>query len=245
MHERKRLWEFRWQLTFKHRMPGDVFLGVEQDKYVEVKWSQRCLAGNVLSLLRRASGGAMYHSYGDDPKATKGEQERPAVVFPLSLVDQLIITPAGETAPRLSDPSFPKFGITKSNDRKTFRRTISELELVSGPTYTFGFWSVSPFIDGVGWRAPARGLLPEVRFRDIGIFPPCFFVMYSLKPQKVHEKTESRHLDSRKVYAMRLAYWSTLQPPASSRADQLLRHAEPTHVSTERRSRRGHACGCF
>jgi len=242
MHGRKRLWEFRWQLSFKKEVDGQIFLGLEQDKYVPVTWAQRFVAGNVLRALRSASGGAMYQSYGDNPGETKGERERPVIVFPLSLVDQLIVTPAGETPPSLSDPSFSTFGITKANDRTAFRKAINKVELGLGPTYTFAFWGVSQFCDAIGWRAPARALLPEVSFLDVGILPPCFFVMYSLKPQGTNEKRDSRHLDSRKAYSVRMAYWSTLVPPDPARADELMkpgRQAQVTQVTSKVRTNRG------
>jgi len=223
MHGRKRLWEFRWQLKFKTPVQGDVFIGLEQDRYEPVSWVQRCAASSVLAALRGASGGAMYHSYGDDPSesSSETETERPAVVFLLSLIDQLIVTPEGEQPPSLSDPSFPDYGLTKANDRKAFRTALADLELVPGPTYSFGFWSVSQFCDGIRWQAPMRGLMPKVNFQDIGIHPPCFFVMYSLKPQAEDEKSDRRHLDSRKSYYVRLAYWSSLVPPDPLRAREL------------------------
>lgn len=238
MHGRRRLWEARWQLTFRRKVDGQVFLGLEQDKYMVVKWAQRVVAGNVLAVLRRTSGGAMYHSYGDDPTKVKGELERPTVVFPVSVIDQLIITPEGEPPPRLSDPLFPTWGITKSNDRKAFRAAVDTLELVPGPTYTFAFWALAQFADAIGWRAPARGLLPEVPFRDIGIRPPCFFAMYSLP------RGGGRHLDSRKSYLLRMAYWSTLSPPEAARAEELLSRNEAAPVTPRKSVRRGRVC-CF
>lgn len=244
MHGRRRLWEFRWQVTFKGKVEGQVFFGLEQDKFVPVKWAKRFIANEVLRMLRRAPGGAMYQSYGDDPLVGKAEAERPTVVFPLALVDQLVITPAGQTPPSLSDPSFPSFGIIKSSDRKAFQRSIAELDLVPGPTYTFGFWSVSQFIDAIGWRVPAGNLLPEVRFRDIGISPPCYFVMYSLKPQGNHEKADGRHVDSRKAYSLRMAYWSTLVPPDPTRERELLLQHETAPTLRRKQAIRGRFC-CF
>mmetsp|Transcript_31674 Transcript_31674/g.57689 ORF Transcript_31674/g.57689 Transcript_31674/m.57689 type:complete len:368 (+) Transcript_31674:155-1258(+) len=233
MHGRKRLWEFRWQLKFKTRVQGDVFMGLEQDRYEPVSWAKRCAASSVLAALRGAAGGAMYHSYGDDPNESSYETERPTVVFLLSLIDQLIVTPEGEQPPSLCDSSFPDYGLTKADDRKAFRTALANLELVPGPTYSFAFWSVSQFCDGIRWQAPMRGFMPKVNFQDIGIHPPCFFVMYSLKPQDEDESSDSRHLDSRKSYYVRLAYWSTLVPPDPSRARSLQQDEKIAVVSSK------------
>jgi len=241
MHTRKRLWEFRWQLSFKTEVQGDVFIGLEQDEYKRVSWVQRCAASGVLAALRGASGGAMHHSYGDDPAENEGELERPAVMFLLSLADQLIVTPEGEQPPSLSDPSFPDFGLTKANNRKAFCAAFANLELVPGHTYSFGFWSVSQFCDAIGWNAPARGFMPRVKFEDIGIHAPCFFVMYSLKPHGENDKQDVRHLDSRKSYFLRIAYWSTLAPPDPSRAKMLLQ-GETLQIEQLAKASRGSGC---
>lgn len=244
MHGRKRLWEFRWQLSFHKKVIGKIFMGLEQDKYVPVTWAQRFFAQNVVAILRRASGGAMYQSYGDDPACQKGEMERPTVVFPLSLVDQLIVTPSDQMPPSLSDSFFPSFGITKADNRKAFHKAISELEFVPGPTYTFGFWCVSQYADGIGWRAPATAILPEMKFLDIGINPPCYFVMYALKSQLDGEKIDSRHLDSRKAYMFRTAYWSTLVPPDLDRAKELQHCGQEPPPTSSKRHARGTNWGC-
>lgn len=245
MHGRKRLWEYRWQVSFKTPVQGQVFIGLEQDKYEPVSWAKRCVGGNVVAALRHGSGGTMYQSYGDDPAQTKGEVERPAVVFLLSIVDQLVVTPSGEMPPSLSDPSFSSFGITKANSRSGFRTAMAGLELVPGPTYTFGFWCVSQFADAIGWRAPARNLLPAVKFRDLGVFPPCYFVMYALKPRSIHEQNDCRHLDSNKVYAFRSAYWSTLEPPDAARARELQHVKNPMPVAQEKTTGHGFFGCCF
>merc|ERR1712050_728076 len=107
MHGRKRLWEMRFQMRFKHHVDQkDVFMGLEQDKYYWPGYCQYHLSLSFVSALRRVAG-EVYQSIGQDPKAVEGEAERPVVAFPLWVLDQLIVTPAGEEPPNLNDSELP------------------------------------------------------------------------------------------------------------------------------------------
>jgi len=247
MHGRKRLWEFRLQLHFRQRVEGPLFVGVEQLDYQKVRPAQMTTANILVRALQRATGG-LYQSYGDDPETTQGELERPHVVFPVAtMMDQLIVTEEGETPPDLTDPNFTKLGLTKANNRSKFKKAMESLELVPGPTFTFGFWGVAQFLDTILWQAPARGVMPEIKLTKIGIIPPGFMVMYALHEPKetflsppaspratpqlgrssstnsvVSNADDGRHLDSRKQYLWRTAFWSTVVPPDPKRVKDLL-----------------------
>jgi len=251
MHKRKRLWEFRLQMQFRQPVEGQIFVGVEQYDYQKVGAAQQNVANILIRALQRATGG-LYQSYGDDPETTKGEVERPHMVFPIStMMDQLIVTPKGEAPPVLTDPRFPTLGLTKANDRSRFKKSIEMLELVPGPTFTFGFWGIAQFLDTILWSAPPRGMMPEIKLKKIGIIPPGFMVMYSLQDKKEEfvspqsspreslsrrgensrsatvppvpgKVLDGRHLDSRKVYLWRTAFWSTIVPPDPKRLKDIL-----------------------
>lgn len=226
MHGRRRLWEFRIQLCFRQKVDGEIFFGAEQDRYYPIGRAQRCVGDSVIGMLRRAATG-MYQSHGDDPEATQGEKERPGIVFPLWVMDQLIISEPGEAPPSLTDPDFAQLGRTKSSNRPAMRQAISNLDFKEGVTYTFGFWCISQFVDAIGWcsRAPRRGLLPEVGLRELGTHPPAFITMYALKPREDWANDPStsdrRHLDSRKTYLFRVALWSSKMPPEQRRLQEL------------------------
>mmetsp|Transcript_39603 Transcript_39603/g.84423 ORF Transcript_39603/g.84423 Transcript_39603/m.84423 type:complete len:367 (+) Transcript_39603:76-1176(+) len=247
IHGRKRLWEFRWQVTPKEPMKAaDAFFGVEQDCYRPVTAMARIVSNNLLWAVRKIC--QVYKSDGDDPAKCKGEIERPTIVWSLQTVDQIIITAPGEAIPRLNDPNFSQFGLTRADDRRKFKEVIENLELKPGYTYSFGFWCVSRFIDAVGWQSTGSTVAPSVKFQDIGILPPCYFVFYQLKPSL--QPGDDRHLDSRKVYWYKVAYWSSLHAVSATRAAELTQHtlldsAQRQLSTTSSKSSRARACFCW
>eukprot|EP00747_Dinoflagellata_sp_TGD_P188108 gnl/TRDRNA2_/TRDRNA2_46585_c0_seq1.p1 gnl/TRDRNA2_/TRDRNA2_46585_c0~~gnl/TRDRNA2_/TRDRNA2_46585_c0_seq1.p1 ORF type:complete len:388 (+),score=51.69 gnl/TRDRNA2_/TRDRNA2_46585_c0_seq1:37-1200(+) len=220
MHARKRLWELRLQITFRENVEGEIHFGLEQDKYTEVSRLQRMVSAPLLRTLRSIAKG-MHQSFGEDPNATAGEPERSTIVFPFCVMDQLIVTKQGETPPCLTDPAFPSKGLTKANDRRAFQEAMDALKYQSGTTITVGFWSIAQFCDCIGWKAPKRGLMPEIRFGEIGIHPPCYGSLYVLRPRhewsNVQGINDHRHLDSRKLYLFRSFFWSPVVAPDERR----------------------------
>jgi len=216
MHGRKRLWEIRLQITLKRAIEGKIFVGVEQDKYHYPGWVQFQLGNTVAATLRRLVG-SLHQSPGDDPERSRhlSELERPQLAFPMEMfMDQLDITPDGDTPPDVCSADFPEMGIIKSQDRKAFKRAMSELSLEPGPTYTFGMWAPSQSIDAIKWSAMGKDV------RNFGIDPPCYFMMYALKPSPPGVK-ETRHLDSRKDYLWHSVFWSTVLPAEINRQREL------------------------
>merc|ERR1719409_2391385 len=100
----------------------------------------------VVGSLKYIVGNDLHHSPGDDPACTVGEAERPIFSMPIWAFDQFIETPEGEEPPSLTDPSFMKMGIRRSDDSKVFSQTMSNLKCKPGPTYTFSFWSISTLL---------------------------------------------------------------------------------------------------
>jgi hypothetical protein len=248
MHDRRRLWEFRIQMTFsQHVSTRDIYFGCEQDRYYPIGPVERYVSNSVISLLRRAASG-MYQSHGDDPTTTEGEPERPAVVFPLWVMDQLIQTPEGEEPPSILDPEFSGMGITKNDDRNAMKEAIDALEFLPGRTYTFGFWCIAQFVDAIGWKVPPRGLLPETHLAGLGTHPPCYISMYCLRPRQewrfVKGPDDKRHLDSRKKYLLRIGFWSSKLPPNKERLKDLTRTATSPPVSKTRTRRKTRAWCC-
>ncbi|CAL1173791.1 unnamed protein product [Cladocopium goreaui] len=226
LHQRKRLWEWRLQLRFRDCVSADsVYFGCEQDRYYHVGTVERYISSSVISLLRHASADNMYQTHGEDPASVRGEAERPTIAFPLWVMDQLIITEEGEEAPKLDDPDFSTYGIIRAQNRKGMQEALHGLEFKPGRTFTFGFWCIAQFVDAIGWRVPARGVIPEVKLNEIGTHPPIYVTMYLLRPQDqwtdVQGRRDTRHLDSRKIYIWRVSLWSSALPPPLERQKDL------------------------
>lgn len=226
MHGRKRLWEFRLQLTFRQDVDGEFYFGAEQDRYYHIAPPQRLVSHAVNMVLKRVATG-MYQTHGEDPASSSGEKERPALVFPLWVLDQIIITPAGDTPPDLTDSQFSTFGRIKADNRAAMQKELGALRFERDLTYTFGFWCIAQFIDAIAWssRSPPGGVPPAVPMADLGTHPPCYITMYALKPKDEWENrrgaADNRHLDSRKIYLWRVALWSSKVPPDPRRAREL------------------------
>eukprot|EP00438_Fugacium_kawagutii_P031295 Skav201233 [mRNA] locus=scaffold4162:159047:180794:+ [translate_table: standard] len=225
LHQRKRLWEWRLQLRFRDVVQADnVFFGCEQDRYYHVGTVDRYISSSVIALLRQAADN-VYQTHGEDPATTRGEAERPTIAFPLWVMDQMIITEEGEEAPKLDDPDFSSYGIIKAQNRKGMQEALQGLEFQPGRTYTFGFWCVAQAVDAIGWKVPARALIPEIKLNEIGTHPPIYICMYILRPQDqwtdVQGRHDTRHLDSRKIYIWRTSLWSSALPPPLERQKEL------------------------
>ncbi|CAE7522295.1 Zfp36l1 [Symbiodinium necroappetens] len=85
-------------------------------------------------------------------------------------------TPSLET--RVQDPDFSSYGTIRALDRKRMQEVMQGLDFQPGKTFTFGFWCIAQFVDAVGWRVPARGVIPEVKLNEIGT--PIYITMYLL-----------------------------------------------------------------
>lgn len=228
MHGRKRTFEVRIQICFKSgfkssKSRGELFFGAELDRFHKMGALELYFGRSLNDMIKRCATG-MYQSYGDDPDRVAGELERPCNVYPIWVMDQLVVTPEGEKAPELTSDKFPQQGMIKANDRKAMKRTIDELEFEEGVTYTFGFWCVSQFVDGIKWKATLGGPL-DASLSALGTHPPAYLSMYYVKPREewtdVQGRHDQRHLDSRKHYIFRAAFWSSLHPPVPTRVKEL------------------------
>lgn len=220
--DRKKVnWEVRVQLRLKQPVEGALKFGIELDDYVPLMGTTKVAMKAVVTALQYIVGHDLHHSPGDDPAVTEGECERPVFAMPFWAMDQFIETPDGEKAPDLTDPDFMNMGIKRADDTKAFTRTMNDLKLRPGPTYTFNFWSISALIDNVMWKI--GGVIPgvQVDFNQFCGRPPVHVAYYVLRPPPAGSK-ETRHLDSRKRYLFHLAFWSSLHQPPSHRLRQLL-----------------------
>lgn len=245
MHGRKRLWEMRAQIVFKKPVDGNIFVGIELDQFHKKSALQRYLGESLKAALRHVTGG-VYNSDGDDPQTTAGEAERPAIMFPLTLMDQLIITPEGEEPPDLTSALLPSLGMIRAQNRQAFKKAIQALHFQPGPTYTVGLWCISQFADAIQWTSPPRGPFPRIKFKDLEFHTPGYVVAYKLSDCD-KQRRERRHLDSMKEYLFRMAFWGTGAPPAPERIRELVvRHTDdaPSACEEDREKLARDCCSC-
>eukprot|EP00928_Gymnodinium_smaydae_P021316 TRINITY_DN18300_c0_g2_i1.p1 TRINITY_DN18300_c0_g2~~TRINITY_DN18300_c0_g2_i1.p1 ORF type:complete len:325 (-),score=66.92 TRINITY_DN18300_c0_g2_i1:35-1009(-) len=212
---KKRLWELRFQVRFKQRPAGQIFFGVELDKFVPVSGLARQAQKALVSACKGVVG-ECYHSVGDDPDRTWGELEVPMFVMPLWAFDYFHVASAGEEPPRL-DGDLSSVGMRRtdgvSNYIKAMQAAIADIS--TDKVYTFSFWGISQFLDVLRWEV-SGGLIPgmTIDFDKLCGAPPVFLTMYAL-PE--NESQDKRHLRSRQRRFFRAEIWSALRPPSADR----------------------------
>jgi len=229
---KKRLWELRFRVQFKRRVPqSDLFFGVELEEYVPVNAATKRVMDLSVAGMRQVVGDRLYHTLGDQDPV---ESERPAIMMPLWAFDQFIETPEGETPPDLSDPNLPEYGHKRVGQIREYKRLMDSLDLRPGPTFTFCFWGVSRFCDVIGWQATG---IPIFTPLDLNLYcgkPPLHLVLYTLQGGADEDK---RHLQSKKTYYFRCGFWSSLKRPSkevvrkfAGRSLELLKRARRTRI---------------
>jgi hypothetical protein len=217
---RKRLWEMRLQFQFKETPSESVCFGIELEEYVPLNGAAKSMMAVTVAALKRIAGKDLYHSPGDDPQLVKGPAEKPVFMMPLWAFDQVIVTPAGEDTPDLTSPSFHKLGLHRASNRKAFIKEMCAMKLMAGPTYTFSFWGISQFLDGINWQVRKVVPFTTVGFNQFCGKPPVNLVLYSLRDSD--DPRETRHLQYRKNYYFRLAFWSSEDKPSKAKLAELL-----------------------
>lgn len=239
-HGRKRLWEVRMHFKFKQDITENLFFGIELEAYVPLNAGTQRLMGITMAALRKAVGSSLYHSIGDDPKKKPPPHELPVFSMPLWAFDQFIVTPEGEEPPSLTHPEFSEFGQRRNDNRADFIRAITALKLRAGPTYTFAFWGISQFLDQILWEV--TGVIPRwpVDFNQFCGKPPVHAVLYTLSSgfPNGNGEEEHRHLQARKNYVFRLAFWSSKKPPGKARLNELLNIEETAPVTARSKQKR-------
>lgn len=217
---KKRLWEMRFQLRFKKVPDGQLFFGVELGRYVSLstitKQAQKALVASCSAIV-----GDCYHSNGDNPKKTLGEAEPPTFVMPLWAFDQFHVAKAGEEPDMTGD--LTGVGKKRSDDVGAYIKAMKAA--IAGfsedNVYTFCFWGISQFLDGIKWEAKADlsgGFLPAASFDFNGLCgsPPVYLTVYELSSGT----KDSKHYKSAKKDYFRVAVWSALKPPLDDWAEE-------------------------
>lgn len=222
---KSRLWEVRFQFNFKVPPKAeDLFFGIELAQYVHVAGAAKKTQALLVRMLKEVVGHQVYHSVGDNPETSHGPIERPCFMMPLWAFDQFIVTPEGETPPKLNDPDIPNKGKKRSGRVKEYQQEVDSLDFQVGPTYTLCFWGISKFLDKINWKFRLPFAPLPIGMNMFCGSPPVHLVMYTLKPEV---DGETRRLQDRKNYYFDIACWSSKDRPPIETLDVLLRLSNP------------------
>merc|ERR1712217_959231 len=108
---------------------------------------------------------------------------------------------------------FDQLGVKRTSNQRAFIERMEKLEPRPGPTYQFAFWGIAQFMDSIKWSI--TGIMPgmNINFNNFCKSPPVHCVLYTLKKNSLRDD-DKRHLESRKNYYFRSAFWSSEKPIA-------------------------------
>lgn len=210
---KKRLWEVRLQLRFKHAPVNPLFFGVELSSFIALEWAARQAQKALVSACTTIVGD-LYHTNGDDPAQARGggELEPPTVAMPLWAFDYFEVSDQGKE-PDLSGEM--KSGLNRADDvQKYIAAMKAAMSSVStDKVYTFCFWGVSRFLDAIKWEVTGDTGLPiSLDFNQLCGAAPIYLVIYELD-NVARSAKDQKHMRSNKKYYVNVACWSTLNVP--------------------------------
>mmetsp|Transcript_44133 Transcript_44133/g.89080 ORF Transcript_44133/g.89080 Transcript_44133/m.89080 type:complete len:424 (-) Transcript_44133:412-1683(-) len=230
---KKRLWEVRFQCTFKVRVAASSLrIGSSPFQRMPVGGKQVAAQRWLTTFMSNGLRG-MYNSPGDDPSGRHPDDVEPPVTsVPLTEVDQYVPPPeGGGAAPDLLDPSFPSHGIIKATDSAAMKKHLRNAVFEPGEIHTFAFWAPSRAFDLARWRIAKN--VPFAGGSSLDALngpPPMFLSIYLLKPGQGRER---RHLKSRVTMVWQVAGWSSKFPPTPERMKRLREMATGSTAITE------------
>lgn len=218
---KKRTIQVQFQLRFKRKPRGVLYLGGELPRKMQLGLMTKGLCNVVIALVNKISshGHASFGKISDN----ESETELPHIVFPLwSGATKLMLTKAGSGSPPDLGKEIEEAPEAKKRRKKAGFNAPGDID--EGDVLTFSMHTM--YLDLVQWKMTNLGAIKD---RDLGIFwgnMPLTIALYETTNPKVHRnKTKSYYL---KVAIRNTWYQRTTEPPVLYGDEEL----EPASVGS-------------
>ena len=178
LRDKKRRFEFQFQICLKKIPTGRVYFSLELAKAVKMGIIQRAFVGAAMAFVRTTNNNYHYSLQGS---TENGKEEKPHMAFPVEeSMDRIVSTPPGEPVPVLGQE------IVEDIEHYKRRKKGVQIEWIIDYTYTFSVWSA--YVDFLQWRClNLPGIRPFQLSNVIGK-QPLTLTLYEIADERGTDK---------------------------------------------------------